>query len=71
MILQLAESSETPQKNDAQPSMQQPKALALKLEILEKERQRERDHMQATIDGLRARLDRSEDHISALLSAPP
>ena len=40
------------------------------LEILEVERQRERDQMQATIDDLRARLDRSEDRITALLAAP-
>ena len=31
---------------------------------------RERDQMQATIDDLRARLDRSEDRVSGLLTAP-
>lgn len=44
--------------------------LQLRLDILEAERQRERDQMQATIDDLRARLDRSEDRVTALLSAP-
>lgn len=34
------------------------------------ERERERDQMQATIDDLRARLDRSEDRVTALLTAP-
>jgi hypothetical protein len=34
------------------------------------ERERERDQMQATIDDLRARLDRSEDRVTALLVAP-
>ncbi|SFG83954.1 hypothetical protein [Jannaschia rubra] len=34
------------------------------------ERERERDQMQATIDDLRARLDRSEDRVTALLAAP-
>ena len=28
------------------------------------------DHLQATIDDLRARLDRSEDRITALISSP-
>ena len=35
-----------------------------------RERERERDQMQATIDDLRARLDRSEDRVTALLAAP-
>ncbi|WP_205859901.1 MerR family transcriptional regulator, partial [Cochlodiniinecator piscidefendens] len=42
----------------------------LKLELLETERMRERDQMQATIDDLRKRLDRSEDRVAALLPAP-
>lgn len=57
--------------NDTQPPEEQSATLRLRLEILETERQRERDQMQATIDDLRARLDRSEDRISALLAAPP
>lgn len=44
--------------------------LRLRLEILEAERRRERDQMQATIDDLRARLDRSEERITGLLAAP-
>lgn len=34
------------------------------------ERERERDQMQTTIDDLRARLNRSEDRVTALLAAP-
>lgn len=44
--------------------------VRLKLELLEIERVRERDQMQATIDDLRKRLDRSEDRVAALLPAP-
>ena len=44
--------------------------LQLRLEILQAERQRERDQLQATIDDLRQRLDRSEDRITALLASP-
>lgn len=57
--------------NDTQPHEEQGATHRIRLEILETERQRERDQMQATIDDLRARLDRSEDRITALLSAPP
>jgi hypothetical protein len=56
--------------NDKQPNEEHGATLRLRLEILETERQRERDQMQATIDDLRLRLDRSEDRITALLSAP-
>lgn len=56
--------------NETQPTSEHPETLRLRLEILEIERQRERDQMQATIDDLRARLDRSEDRITALLAAP-
>jgi len=56
--------------NDTHPPEEQDAILCLRLEILEAERQRERDQMQATIDDLRARLDRSEDRITALLAAP-
>lgn len=56
--------------NDTQPPAEHPERLRLRLEILEAERQRERDQMQATIDDLRARLDRSEDRVTALLAAP-
>ena len=56
--------------NDTHPPEEQDAILCLRLETLEAERQRERDQMQATIDDLRARLDRSEDRITALLAAP-
>lgn len=56
--------------NDTQPQEERDATLRLRLEILEVERQRERDQMQATIDDLRARLDRSEGRITALLAAP-
>lgn len=56
--------------NEAQPSTEHHDALRLRLEILEEERRREREQMQSTIDDLRARLDRSEDRITALLAAP-
>lgn len=55
---------------DARPNEEHLSTLRLRLEILEAERQRERDHMQATIDDLRTRLDRSEDRVTALLAAP-
>lgn len=56
--------------NDTQSHEEQAATLHLRLGILEAEREREREQMQATIDDLRARLDRSEDRITALLSAP-
>lgn len=56
--------------NDAKPHEEQDATLRFRLEIIESERQRERDQMQATIDDLRARLDRSEDRVTALLAAP-
>ena len=59
------------ESNIAQPTPEHPETLRLRLEILESERQRERDQMQATIDDLRTRLDRSEERITALLAAPP
>jgi hypothetical protein len=56
--------------NDTQPLEERDATLRIRLEILEAERQRERDQMQATVDDLRARLDRSEDRITALFAAP-
>lgn len=56
--------------NDRQPHEEHHATLRLKLEILETERQRERDQMQATIDDLRTRLDRAEDRVTGLLAAP-
>jgi hypothetical protein len=56
--------------NKTQPLEEQDATLRLRLEILKGERERERDQMQATIDDLRRRLDRSEDRTIALLSAP-
>jgi hypothetical protein len=57
--------------NDAQPHEEHGATLRFRLEILEAERERERDQMLATISDLRTRLDRSEDRITALLGAPP
>jgi hypothetical protein len=56
--------------NDTQLHEEHSATLRLRLEILEVERQRERDQMQATIDDLRTRLDRSDERITALLAAP-
>lgn len=62
------ETHRTDQSNDTHP-LQNPNAtLHLRLEILEAERVRERDQLQATIDDLRKRLDSSENRITALLS---
>lgn len=58
------------ERNDTQPNTQQDETLRSRLEILQSERQRERDQMQATIDDLRTRLDRSDERITALLAAP-
>lgn len=63
-------SAQQPSSNNTQPPEEQGATLRFRLEIFEAERQRERDQMQATIDDLRARLDRSEDRITALLAAP-
>jgi hypothetical protein len=60
--------SPTAQSNDMQPSAAHPETLRLQLSILEAERQREREQMQATIDDLRKRLDSSESRVTALLS---
>jgi hypothetical protein len=56
--------------NDTHLHKERDAILQLRLEILEAERQRERDQMQTTIDDLRGRLDRSEDRVTALLVAP-
>ena len=56
--------------NDTEPHEEHSATLRLRLEILEGERHREREQMQATIDDLRTRLDRSEERITALLSGP-
>lgn len=56
------------QSNKTQLSSEHPERLKLRLELAEEERGRERDQMQATIDDLRVRLDRSEDRITALLT---
>jgi polyhydroxyalkanoate synthesis regulator phasin len=66
----LPNGSQQTSSNDAQPHEDQDATLRFRLEIIETERQRERDQMQATIDDLRTRLDRSEDRITALLNAP-
>jgi predicted site-specific integrase-resolvase len=56
--------------NDTQRPDDHDKIMRLKLHLLEAERERERDQLQATIDDLRTRLDRSEERITALLPAP-
>jgi len=45
-------------------------SMQMKLDLLEAEREREREQLQSTIDDLRARLDKSEERITALLPAP-
>ena len=56
------------QSNEEKPQTERLEHLKKRLEVFERERERERDQMQATIEDLRARLDRSEDRITALLS---
>ena len=56
--------------NDTQHDDKYSGTVQLKLDLLEAERERERDQLQSTIDDLRARLDRSEERITALLPAP-
>ena len=64
--------------NATQPESELDGTLRIQLEMAERERDREREErsrereqMQATIDDLRARLDRAESRIAALLPAPP
>lgn len=57
--------------NDTQPIEEHPATLGFQVKIMKEERERERAHMQATIDDLRDRLDRSEARVTALLTAPP
>lgn len=57
--------------NTTQPDSDPTGTLRMQLEMLKGERDRERDQMQATIDDLRARLDRAESRIAGLLPAPP
>jgi hypothetical protein len=63
--------AQQPPSNGTQPHEEEAATLRFRLDILEAERERERNQMQATIDDLRARLDRSEDRFIALLAAPP
>jgi hypothetical protein len=56
--------------NSTQRTDNDAETMQLKLDMLESERERERDQLQATIDDLRVRLDRSEDRVAALLPAP-
>jgi predicted site-specific integrase-resolvase len=58
----ISNATQRPDKHD--------ETMQLKLNLLEAARERERDQLQATIDDLRARLDRSEERITALLPAP-
>lgn len=54
--------------NDTQPYEEHTATLRIRLGIIEEERSRERDQMQATIDDLRKRLDGSESRMTALLA---
>lgn len=63
-------SAQQDQSNDTQPIEEHHATLRFRLEILEAERLREREQMQATIDDLRGRLDRSEERTTAFLSGP-
>jgi len=63
-------SAQPATSNDTQPSEEQSASLRFQMEILTTERERERRQMQATIDDLRERLDRSEARVSALLPSP-
>lgn len=54
--------------NDVEPLKLSQETLQLHLDLLEQERTREREQLQATIDDLRKRLDNSESRITALLS---
>lgn len=54
--------------NDTQPTTEHPETLRLQLDILDAERQREREQMQDTINDLRKRLDSSESRVTALLA---
>lgn len=57
--------------NGTQPGSDPTGTLRMQLETPERERNREREQMQATIDDLRVRLDRAESRIAGLLPAPP
>lgn len=57
--------------NDTQPNVEQDASLRFQMETLIAERERERSQMQATIDDLRERLDRSEARVTTLLTGPP
>lgn len=63
-------SAQLTASNDAQPSEERAANLRFQMEILAAERERERGQMQATIDDLRERLDRSEARVAALLPSP-
>lgn len=56
--------------NDTQQPNNHDEIMQVKLNLLEVEREREREQLQATIDDLRTRLNRSEERIMALLPAP-
>ena len=63
--------------NTAQPSSESDGTLRMQLELAERERDREREErnrereqMQATIDDLRARLDRAESRVAGMLPTP-
>lgn len=63
-----AVATQTNQSNATQPLEEHPATLRLQLNILEFERQREREQLQATIDDLRKRLDSAESRVTGLLT---
>lgn len=60
--------AQTTQSNATQPPEENSAILQLQLNIIEAERQRERQQMQDTIDDLRKRLDNAEGRVTALLA---
>lgn len=56
------------QSNKAEPKNETTDHFEMMLKALERQHERDRDQMQATIDDLRARLDRSDDRFTAMLT---
>ena len=60
--------TQTPSSNDTEPHNETVEHLNIMMKQLDRERERERDQMQSTIDDLRIRLDRAEERFTAMLS---
>lgn len=56
------------QSNKAERKNETTDHFEMMLKALERQHERDRDQMQATIDDLRARLDRSDDRFTAMLT---